>query len=279
LAFDAAQALLAKPNSRRKKRYVLHLAKAAETSEADRRVITRVVGQAMNEHTLIRLEDPDEALKVLLLKNVELIVVDHTFFGDDVLAVEYGLEIKKRKKCHVFFTTRNEGRLIGEYRSRMSLYEEMDDYLVSPLDPVELSRKLKRASVLESRAAKRFPVDESVSLERVDNGLATMARLVDVSLVGFGIETSIEPILWRGEQVRIHVALPPFGIFHPQYGEILKLAGRVRRVSIAGARAGCSLEHLTPMQSDCLTRLLEQVARRNRLARMQEAPKPMKEPS
>jgi hypothetical protein len=102
--------------------------------------------------------------------------------------------------------------------------------------------------------------------------------LVDMSLVGFGVLVKQEPLLTRGEQVRIHVPLPPFGLFHPQYGEVLKLAGRVRRMSIDGHRLGCSLEHVTAMQLDCLTRLLELVVRKNRLARLQ-VQKPAKEAS
>ena len=99
LAFDAAQALLSTPSSRRKKRYILYLVHPKFVSDSDIRVVTRAVGSACPEHTLIRLEDPDEAIKVLLLKNIELIVIDHSFFQDDVLAIEYGVEIKKRKKC------------------------------------------------------------------------------------------------------------------------------------------------------------------------------------
>jgi hypothetical protein len=273
LAFDAAQALLSTPSSRRKKRYILHLVHPKFASDVDIRVVTRAVGSACPEHTLIRLEDPDEAIKVLLLKNIELIVIDHSFFQDDVLAIEYGLEIKKRKKCPLFFTTRNENNLIREYRDRMSLYEEMDDYLVTPLDAVELSRKLRRAGALESRAAKRFSLNEDVNLLRVNDDSNARVRLVDLSLVGFGIELTVEPLMTRLEQIRIQVPLPSFGIFHPQYGEFLKLSGRVRRVSIDGRRVGCSFEHLTPMQSDCLTRLLEQVARKARLTRIAAKPK------
>lgn len=273
MSFDAAQALLATPSSRRKKRYILHLVHPRFASDADVRVAVRAVASACPEHTLIRLEDPDEAIKVLLLKNIELILLDHSFFQDDVLAVEYGLEIKKRKKCPLFFTTRSEQNLIREYRDRMSLYEEMDDYLLSPLDPVELARKLRRFGSVESRAAKRFAMNEEVLLLRVNDDSQVRARLVDLSLVGFGIELKVEPLMSRMEQVRIQVPLPSFGIFHPQYGEILKLSGRIRRMSIDGRRVGCSLEHLTPMQSDCLTRLLEQVARRARLARIAAKPK------
>ena len=197
-------------------------------------------------------------------------------FLDDLLAIEYALEVKKRKKCPVFFTTRNEKRLIEQYRDLMGLFEEMDDYLSCPVDPVEFARKLRRAATLDTRAAKRFVMSESVSVLRLDTDVTVRAKLVDLSLVGFGIEVAADPLLTRSEQVRILVPLPPFGIFHPQYGELLKLSGRVRRVSIDGARVGCSLEHATPMQADCLTRLLEQVARRQRLVKLQ-APKPKME--
>jgi hypothetical protein len=271
VTFDVAQALLTQPGNRKKKRYVLHLVETTRSSVQESKIITRAVGQAMPEHTLIRLEDPDEALKVLLLKNVELMILDHTFFDDDVLSVEYAAEVKKRKKCPVFFTTRSQKKLIESYRTLMTLYEEMDDYAGVPLDPVELARKFRRAATLEGRTAKRFPVQQEISLHRIDNDSVHKAKLVDLSLVGFGVEVSKELLLARTEQLRIQIPLVPFGLFHPQYGEWIKLAGRVRRVSIHGQVVGCSFEHLTPLQSDCLTRILEQAARKARMAQLQTA--------
>lgn len=274
MTFDVAQALLAAPGSgRRKKKYVLHLIRGAHVNPSDVRAVVRAVALGMPDHTHLKLEDPDEALKVLLIKNIEFIILDCSFFGDDLLSVEYALEIKKHKKVPVYFITRNEGRLIREYRERMALYEEMDDYSSSPIDLVELTRKLRRASTLDSRAAKRFSVDEKVLVRRLVSDTFEEARLVDLSLVGFGVQIETLPLLTRGEQVRIHLPLPAFSLFHPQYGELLKLAGRVRRVAIDGRRVGCSLEHATPLQLDCLTRLLEQIARGQRVQKIQTLPK------
>ena len=270
MGFDAAQALLATPGGKKRKRYVLHLLRTEHISVGDAKIVVRTVANQLPDYTLIKLEDPDEVLKVVMLKNVELIILDTSFFNSDVTAVEFAHEIKKRKKVPIYFTTRNERKLISEYREQMSLYEELDDYLMIPIDPVEFSRKVARIGKHEVRAAKRFGIQMDVNVLRVDIDKVIRSRLQDVSLVGFGLELSNEQFLDRGQQIRIEIPLAPFEIFHPQYGELLKLAGVVRRVSIEGKRVGGSFEYVSPMQADCLSRILEFVAHSQRVKQLQK---------
>lgn len=279
MAFDA-NALFQTGSNRRKKRYVLLLLSSKGADARDIRTIERAVQVNLPEHTLIRLEDPEEGLKVLLVKNVEHVIIDVSFFNDDALSIEYGLEAKKRKKVPIFFVAKNESTLIGEYRRLMFMYEELDDYVLAPVDFVEIGRKLKRAVTMDARAARRFSVNQPVRIERIDaSSKECVGTLVDVSLVGFGLDVDTEGMFRRGEQVRVWIPLSAFGIFHPQYGEFLKVAGKVRRLSIDGKNVGCSVEHLTPMQNDCLAALLEQVARRIRQQRLASARKPSLAPN
>ena len=271
MGFDVAKALLSAPGGRKKKRYVLHLLKSLNASSKEIKVVVKAVVAAMPDHTLIRLDDPDEVLKVVLLKNIELVILDTSFLGEESLSVEFASEIKKRKKVPILFTTKNENKLIAEYRAKMHLYEEVDDYLVTPVDGGELFRKLQKVSLIDSRAAKRFAIGSKAKVLKIDDGTVTQGKLTDLSLVGFHVEFERNFVLERNAQIKIEIPLVPFHIFHPQYGDWLGLAGRVRRVAIHGSSVGCSFEHLTPMQSDCLSRLLEQVARQNRLNKLQGA--------
>jgi DNA-binding response OmpR family regulator len=270
MGFDVAQALLAKPNGKRKKRYVLHLLRTEHISVVDAKVTHKTIAAVLENFTLIKLEDPDEVLKVVMLKNIELIILDSSFFNSDETAIEFASEIKKRKKVPIYFTTKNERKLIAEYRRVLGLYEEMDDYLALPLDAVEMTKKITRIGKHEVRAAKRFGVEMELNLLRVDINKIIRVKIVDMSLVGFGLELSNDEFLDRGQQVRLEIPLTSFEIFHPQYGEVLKIAGTIRRVSIEGRRVGGSFEHMNPMQADCLSRLLEFVARIQRVKQLQQ---------
>jgi CheY-like chemotaxis protein len=267
MGFDLASSILQLPQSRKKRKYVLHLFSSKSVHDGDIRIIERTMSTSLKDFNLIKMEDPDEALKLLLIKNIELVVLDHSFLEDDILCVEFAHEIKQRKKCPVLFVTQNETELIEEYRRQMSLYEELDDYLLSPLDFVETSRRLKKATIADGRASKRFLVEAPVQAFRLNDEKMVQGRLVDLSLVGFGLSVDHSMLFHRGEQVRIHVFLPFFQIFHPEYAEILKLAGIVRRISIDGKHVGCSIEHITPMQNDCLVMVLERLARKLRSAK------------
>ncbi|APJ02703.1 PilZ domain-containing protein [Silvanigrella aquatica] len=263
---------------KKKKRYVLFVFKLSREDESRIRTIEKAIQHALPEHVLIRIEDPNEGLKALLVKNIEIIFVDSSIFGSDKVSVEYGLECKKRKKCPIFFIAQSEETLIQEYRKTLALYEEFDDYFNEPIDFIEISKKLKRASLTLGRRARRFSLDIPITVYRLNNDKLYNFMLSDLSLVGFGIKINNDELMNTNEQVKIKLPLSEFKLFHPQYGEFLPLSGRVRRISIDGKIAGCSIEHMTPMQIEVLMNLLEKVSRRLRMARIAEKPIIEKDP-
>lgn len=271
MPFDVTAALMQAEKNKQKKRYVLLLFHSKRTQDSDIRTIERAVQMALPGHTLIRLEDPDEALKLLIIKNVELIILDHSFLPDEQLSIEYSMEAKKRKKCPIFFISRDEQKLITEYRKNMYLYEELDDYLLAPIDALEMARRLKRIETTKGRSAKRFATDAAVKCYRLDQETPYTGNLTDLSLVGFALSLDENLVFRRNEQIQIHIYLPAFFMFHAHYGDFLRLAGKVRRVSIDGRKIGCSIEHITPMQQECLTAIMEKLAKRNRRARLEKA--------
>lgn len=265
MPFDVTAALMQAEKARQKKRYVLVLYSSKRTNETDIRTFERSVTLALPNHTLIRLEDPDEALKLIIIKNVELIAIDNSFLPSDKAIIDYAFEAKKRKKCPILFLTKDEKSLILEYRQKMHLYEELDDYITLPLDVMEASRRLKRIDGTKSRAAKRFESHNAkVRCYRLEKDKAFLGVLNDLSLVGFGLTLTGDELFRRLEQIQIYIPLTSFNLFHPQYGDFLRLSGRVRRVSIDGHKVGCSIEHITPMQQECLTMLLDKLSRRGK---------------
>ncbi|MEN9809977.1 MAG: hypothetical protein RLZZ488_1544 [Pseudomonadota bacterium] len=250
------------------KRYVLLLQRTRIMSEQETKLIMKAVEHGLPGYSVIRLDDPNEGLKVLNVKNVEIVIIHHTLVGSDAEMVELAKELKERKKVTVLFMTKNERDLIHAYREKMALYEEMDDYVGSPPDPTELFKKLQKAGTVEARAAKRFVVDVPVNVVRVDSLERQAAMLDDLSLVGCGLTFEQDYGFRKDEQIRVQLPIVNFGIFHPQYGDFLKLSLKVRRLSIRGQSIGCSIEHLTPMQHDCLVNLLEDIARRQRISKL-----------
>ncbi|MEY4065202.1 MAG: hypothetical protein RIR26_1410 [Pseudomonadota bacterium] len=258
-------------NSAKSKRYVLALQKSRWVAENELKLIAKAVENALPDHFLIKLDDRDEGLKALSVKEVDVVVLHHSLAESESELVDMARqlkEVRERRKLKVIFITKNERELINAYREKMALYEELDDFVSIPMDPAELFRKIQRAGTIDARAAKRFTVDEKVRLHRLDTDEFVDSELLDLSLVGCGVSVHGDYIFRRGEQMRIQIPLMPFGIFHPQYGDFLKLSLRVRRLSIKGDNLGCSIEHLTALQNECLIQLLDEIARKQRLFRL-----------
>jgi hypothetical protein len=275
--FDAEGKSIFDNTPKKKKVYVLFLFKLSRDDETRIRTVEKAIQNALSEHILIRFEDPNEGLKALLVKNIEIIFIDSSLFDDDKISIEFGVECKKRKKCPIFFIAKDDEILIQEYRKNLSLYEEFDDYFKEPIDFIEITRKLKRASLTRGRKAKRFSLNIPIKLYRLNTDKIYNVLLSNLSLVGFGIILSSDEMFKMNEQVKIKVPLFEFNIFHPLYGEFLPVSGKIRRVSINGKNIGLSLEYSTPMQIEVLMNLLEKVTRRMRMIKIAEKPKEEKD--
>lgn len=261
---DITSQILAGPRRKKKKKKVaLYLSGPDAAGSRDVKAAEKVFELLNEELSVIKLTSPEEGLKVLLLKTVELIVIDHSLLVDETTTVEFVQELKKRRKAPVVFITKNEKKLIDNYRHYLKLYEELDDYVNSPVDPGDLGRRISRILKGEGRAAKRFEIKSAVFVERLTNGVRLAGTMLDLSLVGVGLRLPAASVS-RGEQLRIIIPLKPFDYFHPQFGDLLKIAARVRRVSLDSETLGCSIEHLTPLQGEALTALLERASRRLR---------------
>jgi hypothetical protein len=270
--YDVANELMKKDSPRKKKRYLLLLQDANRRAEGDLKTFDKVVQTHFKDHILVRMEDPDEALRLIVIKNIDLVVMDSFFIEDMAMRVEYAAEIKKRKKIPILFFCESEEKLIREYRVHMGLYEELDDYVITPVEFVDLAKRAKRMLAGDGRKAKRFQIGSPVEVQALDSPSSIPAVLTDLSLVGAGITWTSEEKMERGTQVRITLPLRKYGIFHPQCGDFVAFSARIMRVSIDGRTLGCVLLHMTTLQSEILTVLLEKVARKRRLFERANAP-------
>ena len=257
------QILQGPSRKKKKKKYALYLVAREAVGSRDTKALEKAFEALSKDVAIIKLYEPDEGLKVMMLKTIDLIVIDFSLFQDDATSVEFAVELKKRRKVPVIFVTKDERRLIDSYQKNLSLFEELDDYVTSPVEATDFAKRFRRIADGGGRAAKRLEARAEVQILRLSDSALLPAQLLDISLVGMGLKAEGHQIV-RGEQLRVIIGLRSFDIFHPQFGDMLKLAVRVRRVSLDGVTLGCSLEHLTPLQAECLTSVLEMLNRRLR---------------
>ena len=118
---------------------------------------------------LVRFEEPDEGLKALIVKNIEIVVIDSSLFSNDSISIDYAVECKKRKKCPILFVAKDPQKLIHEYREKLYSYEEFDSYFNDPLDIAEFTKKLQQVGSSTGRRAKRFSLNIPIKLFRLNN--------------------------------------------------------------------------------------------------------------
>ena len=97
-------------------------------------------------------------------------------------------------------------------------------------------------------------------MEVIDCGQKREVEISDLSLMSFACFLPNDLTLKKGSQLTISIPLYRFKYFHRQFGEYLKLAGKVRRVSLNGKQVGCSIEHITPLKLEALMVVIEQIS-------------------
>jgi hypothetical protein len=274
--FDIGGKSIFEPTQKVKKKYILFLYSLDLDNKERIRQIERTIQKNAKDYILVRLEDADEGLKALMVKNIEIIVLDSSLFNSDKISVEYALECKHRKKCPVLFIAKDPKILIHEYRENMFRYEELDSYFTEPIDVGLFAKKLMQIANSQGRVAKRFSLNIPVRLFRLNTNQTIKVQLTDLSLVGFGLKIEQEDVFSKFEQVQIRLPLGMFKIFHPEFGEYLPLSGKLRRQSINGESLGFSLEFLTPMQIEVICLVLAAINYKAKLSKLSETPKEIK---
>ena len=263
---------------KRKKKFVLFLYKMNAKNQEKIRLIEKAIQKTITDFILVRFEDPDEGLKALILKNVEMVIIDSSLFNDDSISVDFGVECKKRKKSPIIFIANDAETLIKKYREKLYLYEEFDTYFNDPVDISEFSKKILQVGKSHGRAAKRFSLNIPLTLYRLNTNSTYQVTLSDISLVGAGITHKNQDIFKKNEQFQIKIPLELFRTFHPQFGEFLPLSLKLRRISISGKTLGLSIEFMTQMQAEALLKLLSIIHAKSRNTKFAPKPRESNEP-
>jgi hypothetical protein len=207
---------------------------------------------------LVMVRSGNDLVK-LATKNVVLILTDDelTQRSETLLAVRQLKEKRSSGPLPTLFFTKDTPALIMDYQNLLPLWHEVDDYLTLSETPRHvLFEKIKAALDKRSkRRARRFKSKIPVCFQVLDTGEHRFqGEIHDFSLHGALISASSNTHQFSlKDQMVLHFPLSQY--IHGK-ADFLRVSARVRRVLIAGNRAGISWEYLTPEKVATLTEIL-----------------------
>lgn len=192
-------------------------------------------------------------------RNIVLAVVDDQFVGlEQTLDL---VKMMKQKKSDgpvpVLFLTREPDKLITGYRDKLALWHEVDEYIV----PAASTRQYLFAKIKSGvddryrRKSRRYKAQFPVVYTILDSGEKKYkGTIVDLSVHGGLLKTEDEHTFTLRDQIIVHM---PYGLFVPETeSDIIRVSAKVRRIFIAGDRAGVSWEHMSDSKLEQLSRML-----------------------
>lgn len=244
------------------KKHAIFLYNESLLYEPEFQALDKAVFQGLSHFVLVKTKDPDDVIKAFHLRPIKILILDNSLFQSDALAVDFALELKKiNHECKIIFVPIHEDELLQCYRNKLFAYEENDDYIPMPADVNIISKRLRDFSQKESRTTKRFSLRNfNAQMEIIESGEKRDVQVSDLSLMSFACLLPEGLTLKKGTQLTINIPLYHFKYFHRQFGEFLKLAGKVQRVSLDGKQVGCSIEHITPLRLEALMVVIEQLS-------------------
>jgi DNA-binding response OmpR family regulator len=251
---------LAAPKKKQKS-YVV-IATAGNVSEEDVSAITRYVQGLGKQYLLARPKNPEELARQVS-RQIHLMVLDDSFAPRERLLklVRFMKEKKTADGLPVLFLTREAAAMTAAYRKELFAHQENDDYLdMKGIGSVELLARVKQSLEFRNRRrSRRFRVSLPVVFQFLGEDRWRKGKLVDVSLHG-ALLASTENDLTFDLKSQIRLQVPVADLFDPSEGEVFRLSGVVRRLSITGSSAGLSFEHVTERQLTMLTTFVTALA-------------------
>ena len=239
---------------KKQKSYVI-IAMAQNVSQDKRDAVARYIESLGKGYVLVQPKTPDELARQIS-RQVHLMILDDTFAPRDRLLklVKFMKEKKAADGLPVLFLTREPREMTAAYRENLVAHQENDDYVdMKGQSPLDLVARIKQALEFRNRRrSRRFKIGMPVSFQVLGSEDWRKGTLVDISLHGAMLASKDSDIAFDlKSQVRLQI--PVDDIFPPEEGEIFRLSCRVRRLSITGASAGMSFEHVTERQLTLLT--------------------------
>lgn len=251
---------LATPKKKQKS-YVV-LAMSGNVSDEYESAIVKYIQGLGKQYMLARPSNPEELARQIS-RQIHLMILDDSFAPRDRLLklVRFMKEKKASDGLPVLFLTRETAEMAAAYRKELLAHQENDDYVdLKGLGLVEILARIKQSLEFRNRRrSRRFKVSLPVVFQLLGEDHWRKGKLVDVSLHGAMLAASDENLTFDlRSQIRLQI--PVADIFNPAEGEIFRMSGVVRRLSITGASAGISFEHVTEAQMTRLTMFVTSLA-------------------
>jgi DNA-binding response OmpR family regulator len=192
-------------------------------------------------------------------RQIQLVIADDHFIEQEpTLEILRRLKEKKHESATpVLFLTKDSESLIENYSKHLSMWHEVDDYIV--LDQTSrpsLFQKIKNGvDGKNQRRSRRYKTSFAARYTLLDNEEKKLeCEVVDISLHGALLRTLTPHVFSTKDQLVIHI---PYGNYIKEdAADIIRIAARVRRVFINGDVAGLSWEHINETKLIQLTKLL-----------------------
>ncbi len=244
---------LVAPKKKQKSYVVMALAQSVSPDKVE--AMTRYVESLGKTYVLVQPKTPDELARQIS-RQIHLMILDDTFAPRDRLLklVKFMKEKKADDGLPVLFLTREPKEMTAAYRDHLVVHQENDDYVdLKGQSALDIVARVKQALEFRNRRrSRRFKIGMPVSFQVLGSEAWRKGTLVDISLHGAMLAAKDLNIPFDlKSQVRLQI--PVNDIFPPDEGEIFRLSCRVRRLSITGASAGMSFEHITERQLTLLT--------------------------
>lgn len=256
------QALVDYLQAPRKKRKNFVIFAAGESADPETyQAMIRFIKATYPKYAVATPQNPEEFVRQFS-RNIVLAVVDDNFVGlEETLDL---VKLMKQRKTEaavpVLFMTKDPDKLIAGYRDKLALWHEVDEYIVpSSVKRQYLFAKLKNGiDDRYRRKSRRYKAQFPVNYTILDSGdRKYRGTIIDLSVHGALLKTEDEHTFTLRDQILVHM---PYGMFVPETeSDILRVSAKVRRIFIAGDRAGVSWEHLSDHKLELLSRMMTSI--------------------
>jgi PilZ domain len=192
-------------------------------------------------------------------RNIILALIDDQL-EDRTVTMQTIRKIKEKKTdgpMPTLFLTNNGTALVQTYKTELSHWHEVDEYIVLNESPRHaLFTKIK--GILDGksqRRSRRFKISIPVSFQVLDTGEKMYeGTILDFSIHGALLSVTDDLHNFSGkDQLLIHL---PIGRFVKSDTDVFRVSARIRRVLISGAKAGITWEYMSDSKSTTMTALL-----------------------
>lgn len=244
------------PRKKRKNFVVVAVGQNGDQDAAN--AIVRFVKQAYPKYAVSTPQTAEEFVRQFS-RNIILTVISDDFMDLDgtLDLVKLMKERKNESAIPVLFLTKNPDTLIHAYSKKLAAWHEVDEYIVPALTPRQYLFSKVKAGIEERyrRRSRRYKINFPITFTVLNEGDRKFkGTVIDLSVHGAQIQVHDGYIFTPRDQLIVHL---PYGNYvKDAETDILRVAGKVKRIYISGDRAGISWEHLSDSKIENVSRML-----------------------